>query len=273
MFTKPYRKPLAKIEEDSANLWLQKDINAADPELIASLQIHVDKLSLSEPRRQNSSLISFKYDGSHDYILRDVNYEHVIVKSLLNPLFENGFKLTLNKIIARLTTIERFVHNNKSTTINKLSYGGLGKSMDIILRPHSKNVKDIEYIDIFYDNTPNVLVLDKPIGNSIQKEMKRTAVSLRLCMKPTEAKFSINKEFNHCVHSIEDGRAVNLDDKRFSQFNLESTEYNFELYYDDIENLVLKFLQGSKDSLSKKLDYTVTEVDQSMIDLIDMSIY
>lgn len=271
MFTKPYRTPLHKNEDASAELWVNHEVEVADPALVKSLQSYLNNLSITTPPRRTSTTLSFKYENTSDYIFRNIAYEHVVTNTLLNTLFEDGFNLTLNKIIKRIDVIERFMNN--SSTISQLLNDGSNKSMVITLKPNAKSISAISYIDIFYDNLPNILILDKPIGNSIQKERIRNAASFRLHMKPTEAKFSINKESNHCIFSIEHELSVNLDNKRFSQFKLDSTEYNFELYYNDIESLVLKFLQGCEEHLSKKLDYTVTEVDQSMIDLIDMSIY
>lgn len=278
MFIKSYRKPLNSNSELNRQLWLEKDLQTAPSSVVNSLKTYFEHLNTNiVPVIQKATGVSLQYSGYSDYLIRDIGFASVFVNSLFDLKIQGGFTSKLNSVLAKLTMIDKFLNETKSSTFSAiLSRIHYQKSIVIGLKRDSDSVNDIEYIEIRYDDRPDAVVSTKPFESKNPATLQRVGVKIRLYLEPEDTNYMINRERLNCISSGDDGERTNtlsdVNREKYSEYILESTEHHLTAYYDDIDSLMIKFLEVNKRKLSAKLGYNVEYIDQSVLDLIDMSL-
>lgn len=278
MFIKSYRVPLNSISELNRQLWLEKDLDTAPASIVKSLKTYLGHLDTEiVPVIQRATGVSFQYSGYSDYLIRDIGYATVLINSLFDLKIKGGFNKTLDALLKKIMRIDNFLNDTKlSTFYDILSRIHYQKSIVIGLKRGSDSVNDIEYIEVRYDNKEDAVASTKPFEVKKPSTLQRTGVKIRLYLEPEDASYVVNRERLNCISSGDDGERSNrlsdINREKYSEYILESTEYHLTAYYDDIDSLLIKFLDGNKSKLSAKLGYQVEYVDQNVLDLIDMSL-
>lgn len=281
MFTMEYRKPLAKLGQESRQLWIERDIKQAPSFLVQDLINMLDTPSIT-PVYSRSTGVSFKYSDSNDFLIRDVGQFSVLTKKLLDTHFKYGIRESLNKLTKQLIPIDNFLHPENISVFYDMLFEltRYYKSVVVNLNPSATTVHDIDFIDIYYDSHYILLPSgEKPFVKKGPMFTRRTGVWFRVYMKPEDCSFFIHEEKLNCVaqypheESIrEDIPITDITKKKNSQYLVASTEYHFKFHYDDFDSVFMLFLDSKKKELSKKLGYEVTVVDKHMLDLINMTL-
>jgi len=279
MFTMEYRKPLAKLGQDSRQLWIERDIKQAPSFLVNGLMTLLETPSIT-PVYSRSTGVSFKYSDSEEFLIRDVGQFSVLTKKLLDSHFKYGIRESLNKLTRCLMQIDSFLYPENISAFFDMLFerSRYYKTVVVNLNPSATTIHDVDFIDVFYDSHYSLLPSgDKPFVKKGPIFTRRTGVWFRVYMKPEDFSFSVHQEKLNCVtqypheESIrEDIPITDITKKRNSQYLVTSTEYHFKFHYDDFDSAMMLFLDTKKDELSKKLGYKVTVVDKHVLDLINM---
>lgn len=295
MFVKPYRSHVTQLNGMTPKLWLERDLNMAPPKLVKSLTEHYSRFNIDLiPVLNSATSVSFRYVDSDDYIVRDLGYASVIMKSLLDLKITGGFNNRIDSIVNKISRIDKFIGvNNGGLFYQILSRQTYIRSIVVGLKSGADCISDIEYIELCYDNKPNVIPFLMPIQKKFPIRTKRTGVKLklddynfentavyrtgvkiRLYLEPTPASYLVKKESVNCIEDINISYFDTVKPGKMSDYLLESTEHHLNIYYKDVDDdLVLAFMEVNKERLSQKFGYTVTHIDKDMINLIEMAIF
>lgn len=293
MFVKPYRSHVTQLNGMTPKLWLERDLNMAPPKLVKSLKEHYSRFhSELIPVLNSATSVSFQYADSNEYIVRDIGYASIIMKSLLDLKITGGFNNRIDSIVKKLASIDKFIGVSKGGLFYQiLSRQTYIRSIVIGLKNGADCISDIEYVELCYDNKPDVIPFQMPISKKFPIRTKRTGVKLkiedynientklyrtgvkiRLYLKPTVASYLVQKESINCVEDM-----TYFDTSKppqMSDYLLDSTEHHLNVYHKDVDDeLVLAFLEVNKERLSQKLGYTVTHIDKAILDIIEMAIF
>jgi hypothetical protein len=284
MFIKPYRIPVSTNSAQNRKILFQKDLTAMPEGIWQSLTDHYRDLNMQlVPVLRKATGISFQYSGSYDYLIRDIGYSTHLIKSLLDSKFKQGFNNKTESIFQRISAVNKFITNVSSTNNsysmlldlnNKTNYD---KSIVIGLKPYTDSIHDIEYVDIFYDTNSDVVICNKPFSKKADPEtLQRVGISLRVYLEDKKSSYSVLEELTNCVYSGDDGehhtQIKDATNVYYSQFILESTEYHFSCHCDNIDDLIIAYLEGHLELLSNRMGYPVTTVTKEILDVIDMSL-
>lgn len=293
MFVKPYRSHVTQMNGMTPKLWLERDLNMAPPKLVTSLREHYSRFNSDLlPVLNTATSVSFQYADSNEYIVRDLGYASIIMKSLLDLKITGGFNNRIDSIVNKLSRIDKFIGVNKGGLFYQiLSRQTYVRSIVVGLKNGADCISDIEYVELCYDNKPNIIPFNKPIAKKFPVRTKRTGVKLklednnventkvyrtgvkiRLYLEPTIASYIVKKESVNCIEDITyfDSR----NPAQMSDYLLDSTEHHLNVYHKDVDDeLVLAFLEVNKERLSQKFGYTVTHIDKSILDIIEMAIF
>lgn len=284
MFIKPYRIPVSTNSEQNRKILFREDLTAMPEGVWQSLTDHYRDLNMQlVPVLRKATGISFKYSGSYDYLIRDIGYSTHLIKSLLDTKFKNGFNNTTEAIFQRIEAVNKFItnvprnSNNYSILLDLNNKTNYDKSIVIGLKPYTDSIHDIEYVDIFYDTKSDAVVCNKPFNGKITPDtLLRVGISLRVYLEDNKTSFSILKELNNCVSSGNDGEhnTIIKDATKFyySQFILDSTEYHFTMHCDNIDDLVIAYLEGHLELLSQRMGHSITKVTREILDVVDMNL-
>lgn len=284
MFIKPYRIPVSTNSEQNRKILFQKDLTAMPEGIWQSLTDHYRDLNMQlVPVLRKATGISFQYSGSYDYLIRDIGYSTHLIKSLLDSKFKQGFNNTTEVIFQRIAAVNKFItnvsSNNNSYSMlldlnNKTNYD---KSIVIGLKSYTDSIHDIEYVDIFYDTNSDVVICNKPFSKKADPEtLQRVGISLRVYLEDKKSSYSVLEELKNCVSSGDDGehhtQIKDATNVYYSQFILKSTEYHFSCHCDNIDDLIIAYLEGHLELLSNRMGYPVTKVTKEILDVIEMSL-
>jgi hypothetical protein len=276
--------------------WLQRDLDFAPPQLVASLREYYRRLNMElSPVLNTATSVDFQYADSDDYIFRDIGYASVIMKTLLDFKITGGFTNRIDSIVNRIVHIDKFIGVDHGGLFYEiLSRQTYKRSIVVGLKKDADCISDIEYIELRYDNKTDVIPFSRPIEKKFAIRTKitgvplqlkdcenqvvnRTAVKIRLCLKPTPANYLINKESLNCINSVNFSNKYSRFDTmkpgEISDYLLNSTEHHLTAYHEDVDGLVLAFMDINRDRLSAKLGYTVTDVDKNILHIIDMALF
>lgn len=296
MFIKPYRTHLRERGGMPPSDWVQRDIDMAPPKLVESLREHYSRFDAKIIPVINATIsISFQYADSDEYIFRELGYSSIIIKTLLDLKITGGFINKIDSIVNRLSSIDNFIDVENDGLFCEISDRQTYiRSIVVGLNKGAECISDIDYIEFCYDNKPNAIPFLMPIENLFPTRTKRTGVKLklsdfkksivkrtgvkiRLYLKKTPASYKIKKESVNCIYDSSFLDKVSflgtIKSGKNSDYSLVSTEHHLSAYHDDVDGLVLKFLKINQKRLSQKLGYTVTKVDKSILNVIDMTLF
>lgn len=281
MFIKPYRVPVSRTSEENRAILFREDLTSMPAGIWISLLDHYSQTNAQLKHiLRTATGISFQYSDSSDYLIRDIGYATHLISSLLDSKFSGGFNNKVDSIFKRIGTIEKFLNNspdNLSIFFERNNKTNYDKSIVIGLKPYTDSIHDIEYVDIFYDTKSDAVICNKPFSKKESPEtLLRIGISLRVYINKRTSSFLVNKELHNCVSSGDDGQydtiikdATNV---YYSQFILDSTEYQFTTHCDNIDDLVISYLEGNLELLSKRMGYSITKVTNKILNVIDMSL-
>jgi hypothetical protein len=279
MFIKPNREPIDGYFGNNQDLlgrsYLQRDIRDAPKGIIRSLKKHCAEHHINIVPVINKSVgISFQFSGHSDFIVRDIGYSSLLVKTLLDLKFENGFYSTVESICKKLSLIEHFIYSEKPAFFSEVMTtsfaNGYSRSIVVGLKKGTSSIQDIEYVDIYFDSKPDVVPIHSTASTKNKtmyyretkevKEVKRTGLSLRLYLTPTPATYHLEREFQHCTSTY--GDVVKVD----------SYERHLSLYYCDIDSLAIKYIEYNKPELEQRLGFSISVVDKDILNVVEMNL-
>lgn len=296
MFIKPYRTHLRERSGMPPSDWVQRDLDMAPPKLVESLREHYSRFDAKIIAVINATIgISFQYADSDEYIFRDLGYSSIIMKTLLDLKITGGFINRIDSIVNKISCIDNFIGvengglfceiSNRQTYIRSIVVG---------LNEGAECISDIDYIEFCYDNKPDAIPFFMPIENQFpirtkrtgeqlklskfkKPTIKRTGVKIRLYLKKKNASYKIKKESINCIFDSNFLDKVSflgtIKPGKSSDYLLASTEHHLAAYYEDVDGLVLKFMKINRKRLSQKLGYPVTNIDKSILQVIDMALF
>lgn len=280
MFIKPYRLSLSDDAHKSSEAWLMKDMDAAPPHILESLTSHVDSIVsdrnityfITPVFRQIISRIkpphvSFKYSNSADFIFRDLAFGETITKSMLAVQLFNHLDDALHHFFNKLLSIDYFLTGQIQHAFDRTymdSNVRFHKSFIVGLNSDAKSVHDIDYVDILFDDQPDIMPTDKS-PNLCPELVKRIGISLRFYLQPNDASFKTVQENVNCI-SVRDEASILMN----PVFNVNSMEYYFETYYQDIDSVLIQYLNANKELLANRLGYEPNIIDKNVLNVIDM---
>ena len=282
MFIKPYRHLLFDNSIKSHEAWLQKDMEAAPQELLQSFVSHVEaiksdtiqyfirpvlKQMVSGSKPTN---VSLQFSGTKEFILRDLAFGETIVKSLLGKKLDKEINEYINIFFDKLNTVDYFLNGTHNRDFNK-NYMRYHKSFVVGLKPQATSIDDIEYVDVFFDDKHDAIPTNKKL--SLCPEcVTRKGIALRFYLQSAAASFRTKTETVNCS-SVGDGSQYNTitDVSGFnSTYILTSTEYYFDMDINDMDNVMISYIEGHKDLLSNRLGYMPDIIDKDILKVIDM---
>lgn len=279
MFIKPNREPIddyfANNQELLVRSCLQREMRDAPKSIIKSLKKHCSEHNINIVPVINKSVgISFQFSGHSDFIVRDIGYSSLLVKTLLDLKFENGFYSTIRSICKKLSIIEHFIYSDKPAFFSEVMTtsfaNGYSRSIVVGLKKKTSSIHDIEYVDIYFDSKPDVVPIHSTASTKNTtmyyretkeiKEVKRTGLSLRLYLTPVPATYHLQREFQHCSSTY--GDVVKVD----------SYERHLALYYRDIDSILIQYLEYNRPALEQRLGHGITVVDKDIFNIVEMNL-
>ena len=282
MFIKPYRHLLFDNSIKSHEAWLQKDMEAAPQELLQSFVSHVEAIKSDTIqyfvrtvlKQMVSGVkhtdVSLQFSGTQEFILRDLAFGETIVKSLLAKKLDKEINEYINIFFDRLDTVDYFLNGTHNRDFNK-NYMRYHKSFVVGLKPQATSIDDIEYVDVFFDDKHDAIPTNKKL--SLCPEcVTRKGIALRFYLQSSAASFRTKTETVNCS-SVGDGSQYNTitDVSGFnSTYILTSTEYYFDMDINDMDNVMISYIEDHKDLLSNRLGYMPDIIDKDILKVIDM---
>ena len=283
MFLKPYRHLLLDESIKSHEAWLLKDMEEAPQNLLQSFITHVEAIPSDTIQYfvrpalkqmvsgKKPTDISLQFSGYHDFILRDLAFGETIVKSLLSKHIDKEINEYINIFFDKLNNVDYFLNGtyNRDFNKNNMHYH---KSFVVGLNQKATSIDDIEYIDVFFDSKHDAIPTSKKL--SLCPEcVSRKGIALRFNLKSTPSSFRTNEETVNCS-SVGDGSQYNTitdcSGAFHSPYILNSTEYYFDMYINDIDNVMISYLETHKDVLAQRLGYIPDAIDKDILKVIDM---
>lgn len=286
---KPYRSHASHMNGMHPKDWLQRDLDLAPPQLVASLREHYHRLNTDlYPFLNTATSVDFQYADSDEYIFRDLGYASVIMKTLLDFKIKGGFTNRIDSIVNKIAHVDKFIGVNDGGLFYQIrSRQTYTRSIVIGLKNGADCISDIEYIELRYDNKSDIIPFQMPLDKKFpirtkrtgvklkltdceHQVVKRTAVKIRLYLELIPASYFVKKESVNCINSI---NFDSIKPGQRSDYLLESTEHHLTGYHEDVDGFVLEFMDLNRDRLSQKLGYTITDIDKNMLDVIDMALF
>ena len=283
MFIKPYRHLLFDDSLKSHTAWLQKDMATAPQELLQSFVSHVEAIESDTIQyfvrpvlKQMASGskhtdVSLQFSGTPEFILRDLAFGETIVKSLLAKKLGKEINEYINIFFDKLNTVDYFLNGTYNRDFNK-NYMRYHKSFVVGFKPQATSMDDIEYVDVFFDDKHDAIPTNKKLS-ACPECVTRKGIALRFYLQSAVASFRTKKETVNCS-SVGDGSQYNtitdISGAFHSTYILTSTEYYFDMDINDMDNVMISYIENHKDLLANRLGYMPDIIDKDVLKVIDM---
>lgn len=283
MFIKPYRNLLLNDPIKSHAEWLRKDMESAPKLLLKSFTAHVEGIESDTIQYHLAPVfkqvisgkkpadVSLQFSGSADFILRDLAFGETIVKSVMSKTNKPNINDAADIFFEKINSIYLFLHgiDNRSFGRDYMTYH---KSFVIGLNPNALSIDDIAYVDVFLDTKHDAIPTTKQL-NLCPEVVSRVGVSLRFYLNENRSSFRTKQETINCS-SVGEGKYYNTITDTSTAFcttyTLNSKEYHFEMNINDIDGVIVKYIEAHKELLSQRLGYAPDFIDRDILNVIDM---
>jgi len=281
MFIKPYRIPMHNNSVQNRHSWLRHDIASSSEKFFDSLHRHfISHGNTIGPVINKGIRVSFQYAGQDDYILRDVGFATFIIKSLIDTKIPEGLNQKVDSILNHIAILDKYLTRNSKKEKefillpNRTSYT---KSIVIGVNPETDSVLDIEYVDVFFDNQPDLVTEGIKVSTIRQPEhLSRLGFSVRINLKNSHSNYREEKETVTAILCRDDGwsnsTVSDSRDNAFDHYIVDSSEFYYETSIHGLDGLTTDYLNAHIDLLNERLGYSVKTVSKDILAVVNMQL-